>query len=409
LTAELAESRGCQHNAPESQEVAVRQREAVVRGLLAGLSVALFAGSGAAHDVRVRRPLRVPDIPGYRTLQCDFHTHTVFSDGSVWPDVRSEEAWREGLDAIAITDHIEYQPHKDDLPTKHERSWEIAQPHGDSLGLIVIRGSEITRKMPPGHINAIFLKEVTPLDTPDWRDALRAARGQGAFAFWNHPGWTGQQPDGVARWYPEHDEIVEAGLLQGIEVVNERSYYPEAHRWSLEKNLTPLANSDIHAPLNLDYHVHEGDHRPVTLVFARGRSEEAIREALFARRTAAWSGSVLIGREELLRPLVEAAITPENPRLRITAGGSAYLRIRNDSDLRLELSGTPATGALTAPKDVVVAPMGTSLLPIRAPKEAATGLVRLELAYTITNLKITPDTGLRFPIVVDVEVLPAPE
>jgi hypothetical protein len=53
--------------------------------------------------------------------------------------------------------------------------------------------------------------------------------------------------------------------------------------------------------------------------------------------------------------------------------------------------------------------MGTSLLQIRAAKEAAVGPVRLELAYTIANLKIAPDTGLRFPIVVDVEVLPARE
>jgi len=384
----------------------VRQRE-VVTGPVAALVVALLSGTAAAHDVRVRRPLRVPDIPGYRTLQCDLHTHTVFSDGHVWPDVRSEEAWREGLDAIAITDHIEYQPHKDDLPTKHERSYEIAQPHGDRLGLLVIRGSEVTRKMPPGHVNAIFLKEVTPLDTPDWRQALRAARAQGAFAFWNHPGWRGQQPDGVARWYPEHTELVEAGLIQGIEVVNSREYYPEAHRWSLEKNLAPLASSDIHAPLNLDYHVHEGDHRPVTLVFARECTEEGIREALFARRTAAWSGDLLVGREELLRPLVEAAITLENPRLRIAAGEGAYLRIRNESALRLELSGAEPTGGLTAPKSVTVAAMGTSLLEIRAPKEAATGTVRLELAYTIANLKVAPDTGLRFPIVVAVEVLPA--
>jgi hypothetical protein len=377
--------------------------------MLAGALACLFAGTGSAHDVRVRRPLKVPDIPGYRTLQCDFHTHTVFSDGSVWPDVRAEEAWREGLDAVAITDHIEYQPHEEDLPTKHERSYEIARPHGDELGLIVIRGSEITRKMPPGHINAVFLKEVTPLDTPEWRDALRAAHAQGAFVFWNHPGWTGQQPDGVARWYPEHTEIVEAGLLQGIEVVNSREYYPEAHRWSLEKNLTPLANSDIHAPLNLDYHVHEGDHRPVTLVFSGERSPEGIREALFARRTAAWSGTTLVGREELLRPLVEAAVTVENPRLRVAAGSGAFVRVRNDSDLRLELSGPGAASPLWAPKTAVVAAMGTSLVPIRAPKEAPPGPVKLELAYTITNLKVAPDTGLRFPVVLDVEVLPARE
>lgn len=33
--------------------------------------------------------IRVPDIPGYTTLKCDFHIHSAYSDGSVWPDVRS--------------------------------------------------------------------------------------------------------------------------------------------------------------------------------------------------------------------------------------------------------------------------------------------------------------------------------
>ena len=144
-------------------------------GLLAAVAALLLHAAGEAHDVRVRRPLRLPDVPGFLTLQCDFHTHTVFSDGKVWPDIRAEEAWREGLDAIAITDHLEYLPHRKDLPPNHERSFEIAAPHGEKLGLIVIRGSEITRKMPPGHLNAIFLKASAPLDTPDWRDALKAA------------------------------------------------------------------------------------------------------------------------------------------------------------------------------------------------------------------------------------------
>ena len=49
----------------------------------------------------------IPDIPGYYTMKCDFHMHTVFSDGKVWPDVRVKEAIAEGLDAISITDHVE--------------------------------------------------------------------------------------------------------------------------------------------------------------------------------------------------------------------------------------------------------------------------------------------------------------
>ena len=42
--------------------------------------------------------------------------HSVFSDGSVWPDIRVQEAIRDGLDVIATTEHIEYQPWKDDIP-----------------------------------------------------------------------------------------------------------------------------------------------------------------------------------------------------------------------------------------------------------------------------------------------------
>ena len=41
----------------------------------------------------VRKIIRIPDIPGYLTLTGDFHMHTIFSDGRVWPDLRVEEAW----------------------------------------------------------------------------------------------------------------------------------------------------------------------------------------------------------------------------------------------------------------------------------------------------------------------------
>jgi hypothetical protein len=363
----------------------------------------------SGQETRVRRSVRIPDIPGYRTLKCDLHIHTVFSDGSVWPDVRSEEAWREGLDAIAITDHIEYQPHADDLPTNHDRAFEIAKPHGDRLALTVIRGSEITRDMPPGHLNAVFLRSSVPLDTTTWRDVLKIAHEQGAFIFWNHPGWTGQQPDGVARWYPEHTELLEQGALHGIEVVNSREYYPEAHRWCLDKDLAIISNSDIHAPLNLDYLVHEGDHRPMTLVFARDATRDAIREALFARRTAAYSGNMLVGKEEFLRPIFEASIEILNPSITVEAGGRSWLQIRNDSDIRFELHGGGSEGGVSAPVDVVLSANRTSLVGIAASEEARPGRVRLNLPYAVSNLLVEPETGLTYELVVEVEVVPPSE
>ena len=45
--------------------------------------------------------IAVPDLPGYKTLKCDFHLHTYYSDGHVTPEMRVLEAWAEGLDAIS--------------------------------------------------------------------------------------------------------------------------------------------------------------------------------------------------------------------------------------------------------------------------------------------------------------------
>lgn len=369
------------------------------------LALGLAVGAVQAHD-RARTPVNIPDIPGYLTLKCDLHIHTVFSDGSVWPDIRAEEAWREGLDAIAITDHIEYQPHKRDLPTAHNRSYEIAKPRGDSLEVAVIRGSEITRQMPPGHLNAVFITDAVSLDTPEWRDALKTASDQGAFIFWNHPGWTGQQPDGVARWYPEHDELLNQGRLHGIEVVNSREYYPEAHRWCLDKKLTMLSNSDIHNPLNLDYDVHAGDHRPITLVFATERSPGAIKEALFARRTAVYGGNRLVGEETWVRPLFERSLTIRNPQVAIRGKGRVYVQIHNHSDLRYELQRAGTVAGLSFPATVSLPPGRTALLEVRGTDADANGVRQIGLPYTVSNVLVEPEQGLQVTLDIQVSFSP---
>jgi len=140
--------------------------------------------------------INFPDIPGCKTLKCDLHMHTVFSDGQVWPTVRVDEAFRLGLDAISITDHIEYQPHGNDIPTNHNRPYEIALQSAKEKNILLVKGTEITRSTPPGHFNAIFLEDVNPVDTKDLLEATKAAQAQGAFIFWNHPDW---KPDNRPR------------------------------------------------------------------------------------------------------------------------------------------------------------------------------------------------------------------
>jgi len=367
----------------------------------------VIVSSSLAHEpiTRARTTVNIPDVPGYITLKCDFHIHTVFSDGYVWPTVRSEEAWREGLDAIAITDHIEYRPHKRDITNDLNRSYHLAKGTGDDLKVLVIHGSEITRDMPPGHINAIFLTNSTPLDTKEWADAVSAANEQGAFVFWNHPGWKPQLTDGKITWHPEHTAMVENNKLHGIEVVNERDYYPEAHRWAIERKLAMLSNSDIHMPLNMDYHVHAGDHRPITLVFAKERSHAGIKEALFARRTAVYSGNRLVGDEQFLRPIFEKSVTYDRASVELRGRKAVLVQVSNASDMDYELELVKKPAAFNAPEKLILAARKTVLMQISA-RASAKDTSESSLDYRVTNLLVAPDQPLAVSLPLKVKVVP---
>ncbi len=343
-----------------------------------------------------RTEIDIPDIPGCITLKCDFHMHTVFSDGAVWPDVRVEEAWLEGLDAISITDHIEYLPHKNDIPENHNRSFELAKSRADALGIILIRGAEITRGMPPGHFNAIFTTDNAALDTKEWRDAIKAAVDQGAFVFWNHPGW--RQPDEIPIWYTEHSELLKKGWMHGMEIVNHRSYYPLAFQWCLEKKIPLLGNSDVHKPIGMQWDKTKGEQRPFTLVFAKERTAKSIHEALLAGRTAVYYEDKVFGHKAQLRPLADAALRVKTPTLHISGKSTAYLQITNSSDLSLEFKAAGKNSSVTH-LDTFSLPAGrTVVIPIKSRQPKKPGSRKIALAYTIENMKIAPEQGLPYQI-----------
>jgi predicted metal-dependent phosphoesterase TrpH len=275
------------------------------------------------------RAIEFPDIPGYVTLKCDLHMHTVLSDGDVWPNIRVQEAIKDGLDVISITDHIEYQPHQKEIPhPDHNLSYELALKAAKGSDLLVIPGTEITRSMPPGHFNAIFVKDVNKLNQKDVVEVFREAKNQGAFVFWNHPHWTAQKPDGVASLTEMHHQLLEEGLFSGIEIYNDDTYSDEALEIAQKYNLAVLGNSDLHGLVDWSYEVPEGGHRPVTLVFAEEKTEAAMQKAMEQRRTAVWFKNTLVGDQEFLAPLVEAS-------LEITRTGKGplpSLQIHNHSD-----------------------------------------------------------------------------
>ena len=275
------------------------------------------------------RYITFPDTNNYRTLVMDLHTHSIFSDGHVWPNIRVAEAQLDGLDAIAITEHLEWQPHLSDIPhPDRNRSYEQASETAKGSDLIVLAGAEITRDLPAGHINAIFLEDANKLvnvkgaakystnteifgeAAEKWpaQQAVKAAHKQGAFMFWNHPNWSNRATSGITQMNTFHTKNAKNGMLHGIEVANTHSYSEGAFQAALDFNLALIGTSDVHDLIDWDYEPHNGGHRPVTLVFAEEKTTESIKEALFARRTVVWFKNMLIGRQADLLPLLYSSI-----------------------------------------------------------------------------------------------------
>ena len=333
------------------------------------------------------RAIEFPDVPGYSTLVVDLHMHTVFSDGSVWPSIRVQEALRDGLDVIATTEHIEYQPHRDDIPhPDRNRSFEIMQQAAASSDLIVVPGAEITRSMPPGHSNALFVQDANALLVEDAEAAFREAGRQGAFTFWNHPNWVSQRPDGLATMTDMHRQLIADGLLHGIEVANEHTISEEALAIALDYDLTILGTSDIHGLVDWEFGVPEGGHRPVTLVFATDRTPDAFREGLRAGRTVVFFGDALVGRAEHMAPLLEASLQVQSAEWTTNKSAVLAVVVANQSEAPLTLQHE---GDMTfhSSMDLVTIPAhGTATIELKPGSRVA----RVEVPFRVLNATTAP-------------------
>lgn len=276
----------------------------------------------------VRREIHIPRVGDYVVLKCDFHMHTVFSDGGVWPDFRVVEAWVTGLDAVAITDHVEGPIDRPFLTGDDNSSYELAKNAGERYNILIIRGCEITRKHPYGHYNALFLEDANLVDHEDPFTAIENAVKQGAFIQWNHPEWN---PTMNSK-NDFRNKLLEKGYLHGVEVVNGAEWYPHMIDWAKERNLTLLGNSDLHGVITGEFNL-DRFQRPMTLVLAKERSIPAIREALDNHRTVVWIADRVIGREEWLTQLFHSCIQFEDLKILNPDNKEGKMTVRNISDI----------------------------------------------------------------------------
>lgn len=254
----------------------------------------IFPSYSAEH----RKNLVFPDIDTFKVVTCDFHTHTVFSDGLVWPTHRIDEAWKGGLDALSITDHIEYRPYRKYTVNNNNTSYELALPAAQKMGIMLIRGTEITRKQSSiGHYNAIFIKDADALDMEDPEKAIEAAHNQGAFIIWNHPGWAVDST--VIK--PFQQNLLDKNLIKGIEIFNNNEFYPRALSWAIDYGLTIIAASDVHGNVEQGALINHGIERPMTLVLAKEKTPEGIQEALISKRTVAFFNKMIAATETIAK------------------------------------------------------------------------------------------------------------
>lgn len=338
----------------------------------AALSVTMYAqpSQQAPHPLEhafdnqfVRTHITIPQVNGMNVYKADLHIHTIFSDGEVTPDMRVLEAWYDGLDAIAITDHMEYRrieqalfdymdkyiredlrkegkavntnimrqgPDGQGILVDFNVAYNSASKKAKDFGLLVIRGVEVTRKH-NGDYNAIFTTDNNALYDKDLAQTLRNARAQGAFVVHNHPDYDANSANTLTE---VANGLYQQGLIDGVEVANGRKTWGYLYSHAVAGGYTPMANSDAHEYIYwkygrpTDYSIPR--YRNMNLILAGDLTTDALRDALKAGNSIAYSNNNLVGKCELLQALFTACVEFKIQR---TSSTQHHINVVNRSSL----------------------------------------------------------------------------
>ena len=341
----------------------------------------------ARHTLRnesMRHEFVIPKVDGYTVLKADLHCHTVYSDASTTPEYRVLEAWTDGLDVLAITDHVEYRRWeptmlkflKGYLPADTKAvnhnvidkaadntgiladlnvPYLAAQKEAENYGITIIPGAEITRSPETiGHYNALFVDDANTIYDADPAQSMRNARAQGALIMHNHPGWRRkslEMTEFEKQVYAEH-------LIDGVEIMNGSEFYPTVVKRAKENGFFMAANTDIHRTTAVDYGM-QGHQRNMTLILATDNSPVAIKDALKARRTLAYSFGTIAGDEALVEALFRACVKFEV--FKVDNKGRRHVRMVNNSSLHfiLNFGGNPQRLNPFSSRNITSQPDGT--------------------------------------------------
>ena len=334
------------------------------------------------HTLRnevLRNEIILPKVNDYVVLKSDLHVHTFYSDGNVSPEYRMQEAWTDGLDVIAITDHVEYRRWEGQMVTflkgympegtqgvntnlvnkaANEKGilsdlnlpYQAAKSSAANYGLLLIPGIEITRDpLTIGHYNALFIEDANTIYDANPIQSIKNARKQGAFIMQNHPGWRRKNLE-VLEF---EQEVYDRNLIDGVEIMNGSEFYPSVVERASKLGLFMAANTDIHGTTARDY-TSVGQMRDMTLILAKDKSLESVKEALKERRTLAYAYGSIAGEEHLVRDFFNACITYET--LFEKGGKQRKVRMSNPTSMTfyLNFGGNPVQLRPFTSRDVTI-------------------------------------------------------
>ena len=294
-----------------------------------------------------RKEIILPQVNGYNIYKADFHIHTSYSDGRVNPQGRVLEAWYDGLDIIAITDHYEgvsgikraakvAAPQNGGTPFEYKSAKELGTAPADfnaihkeaasaakqmGVPMLVIKGCEMAREPKEfGHFNCLFLKDINKVYNPDLFVALKNVKKQGGIVIHNHPSYR----RGTTDKSESHKKLYEQGLIDGVEVANGENFYPLMVRRCIEEQLTMFGNTDEHVLTSYRFGTHNC-YRTMTFVFAKKLNEKSIKNALLEDRTLVYVCGYLAGEQQLLSDFLNAAVTCKMVKENAKKGQRTYM------------------------------------------------------------------------------------
>jgi hypothetical protein len=194
--------------------------------------------------------------------------------------------------------------------------------------------------------------------------------------------------------------------MHGMEIVNGNSYYPLAHQWCLDKGITIFGNSDVHNPTGIDYFSGGEESRSLTLVFAREKTNESIREAMDEGRTAVWRGDELYGPPTYLRAIFDQSVRVISQPVTLNGKSPRLIQVLNESDIVFKLTmGEKLEGFSYAP-EIVLYPGRIAILRLSNLLQGKEGKTDISLPFSVTNLFTGPDEHLSVTLDMQVNLIP---